>query len=515
MQDLLLVGITGLNTLFITLYQIALWQRKEYRIDRMRAYVASLEWRVRTHGFGITSAVLLIVAWIAASELLAILSILTIFVNNSLRIYKRGVMRPKFTLRSCLVFVATVFLIVLWVPTNGSLAFHLATFTFFLPVLVAAAVGIVSFPARVKKQKSISKAQSYRTQLTDLTVVGITGSVGKTSTKTYLTHLLGGESETIVATFEHRNSPYSVAEDMLKRISQKTQVYIAELGAYIPGEIAELAHLTKPSIGIVTAITNQHAALFGSLAALAKTKWELIDSLPENGIAILNKDDEQVVHQAKHCKKKMMWFSVQEAADVYVTSHALFQDKTQCSVSIIGEEFDVVLPTISMGQLTPILAAICGAVALKIDSETIVQRLATLPVIARTMELRKGISGATVVDDSYSASEASVKNAILYLSGIHTKDIRLVLVPIIELGNESSAVHERIGVLLAPLKIKVFIYGEDNKNSILRGLGSNPKATVMWVSDAKELTEQVSADLTSESIVLLEGRVPSIMRSAV
>lgn len=515
MQNFLIVALTGLNALLISLFQIALWQRKEYRIDRMKAYLLSSEGSLLKQKFVIASAVFLVIAWLFTSELFAIISMLSISLGHSLRIYTRGVMRPDFTLRACLVFLCTVFLSILLLLASNATATHFATYTFFLPVVVAFAVGIVSLPARIKKQRTISRAQVFRHTLKDLTVVGITGSVGKTSTKVYLTHLLGGESETIVATFEHRNSPYSVAEDMLSRLSQKTLVYIAELGAYIPGEIAELASLTKPSIGIITAITNQHAGLFGSLEALAKTKWELIHALPDNGIAILNKDDAQTALQAKDTKKKIMWFSTSNVADVYMREVVLHQDKTECTMSILGAEHHVVLPTISMGQLTPILAAICGAIALQVDTATIVQRLATLPPLSRTMELRKGVSGAVVIDDSYSASEASVTNAITYLAASSAQDIRLVLVPIIELGNESGAVHERIGALLSNVNARVFIYGEDNKESILKGLGANHKAEVLWVNDAKELTEKVLLGMNAETVVLLEGRVPSILRTSV
>ncbi|MDA1169454.1 MAG: UDP-N-acetylmuramoyl-tripeptide--D-alanyl-D-alanine ligase [bacterium] len=515
MHTIVAIALTAVNSLLICLSQIALWQRKEYRIDRMQDFLRSSEKSVYKQGFVVASGILLGLAWILASELLAVFSMLGIFLGHGIRTYKRGVFRPDFTLRASLVFLCTVFLSIVWLATSSSTSIHLATYTFFLPVVVALAVGVVSLPARIKKQRTISQAQVFRDSLKNLTVVGITGSVGKTSTKAYLTHLLGGESESIVATNKHRNSAYSVAQDMLLRLTKKSTIYIAEMGAYIPGEIAELAHLTKPSIGIVTAITNQHVGLFGSLEALSKTKWELIHALPDNGLAILNKDDAQTLLQAKDTKKKIIWFSTSNTADVYMREVVLHQNKTECVISIIGEDHHVVLPTISKGQLTPILAAICGAIALQIDIATIVKRLATLPPLSRTMELRLGISGATVIDDSYSASEASVTNAISYLEASSTKDIRLVLVPIIELGAQSAAVHERIGALLSNVNARVLIYGEDNKEYIKKGLGSDPKADVVWINDAKELTEKALLGITNKSVVLLEGRVPSILRFSV
>ena len=185
-----------------------------------------------------------------------------------------------------------------------------------------------------------------------------------------------------------------------------------------------------------------------------------------------------------------------------------------CWVTIGQEKHDVLLPVISRGQIIPALAAAAAAHALKVDTATIIQRLASLPRTERTMELRKGKRGETVIDDSYSASEASVTNAIEYLKEINAKDARLVLVPIIELGAESSAVHERIGKLLASLPARVYMYGDAYKEDIMRGLGGSGILNVTWYTDTEDLERDVQKDITPETVLLLEGRIPNIVRSA-
>ena len=352
MQQFLLITLGGVSALLVCLSQVSLWQRKEYRFDRMKAHLLSPEGAPSKEWFVIVQGVFLLLAWMSRFELFAVASILSIVLGHSLRIYRKGVMRPDFTTRAILVFAATgifglvVFLLIVPFMIN---ALFLATCIFVLPLLIALSVFVVGIPAQLQKQKTISRAKSFRAHLKNLAVVGITGSVGKTSTKTYLVHLLGGESETIVATSEHRNSPYSVAQDMLSRISQQTKIYIAEMGAYVSGEIKELADLTMPSVAVITAITNQHVALFGSLEALARTKWELVDSLPEHGVAILNKDDAQIIEQAIGFKKKMFWFSLHGQADVYTTDILMQQDCIVCTIHIGKEKQDVRLPVISRG----------------------------------------------------------------------------------------------------------------------------------------------------------------------
>ncbi len=525
MQEYILTVLTAFDALLVTLSQVALWQRKEYRLDRMKVHLFSPEGSLVKEWAVLASALCVVVAWgaffmnaIALVVPLASASLLIIFGGHILRIARKGVFRPDFTSRAILVLAFTAILICVWssffIATGPLFALQLATFIFFLPGLVALSVYIVGIPAQIKKQQLISRAMEYRKHLKNLTVVGITGSVGKTSTKVYLVHLLGGESEYILATSEHRNSPYSVAQDMLARLSQKTLFYIAEMGAYAPGEIKELADLAQPKIGIITAITNQHAGLFGSLEALAHTKWELVRSLPQDGVAILNKDDTQIALQAKNLKKKVIWFSAKTNADISAADIIVQQTHTLCMISIGSETHSVTLPILSRGQLVPLLAAISAAHALGTDTTVIIKRLQTLPRLPRTMELLSGISHATVIDDSYSASEASVANAIGYLTNLSSKDIRLVMVPIIELGEEGSVVHERIGRLLATLSARVFIYGDAYKEDLVRGLGKNPKATVTWYSDAKKMSEEVTKGVIAKTVLLLEGRVPDIVRSS-
>lgn len=521
MQQFLLMVLAALNVLLVTLSQVALWQRKEYRKDRMRAYILSPEgsWKKQRAVLGATGLVcsawiFFLVNMVVIADILAVTSMVVVLLGHAIRSAHKGVFRPDFTSRALLVLLTTFAISGIWIfLPSALLSLHFATLVALLPICVALSVYLVGVPAQMQKQRLVSRAREYRKHLKNLTVVGITGSVGKTSTKTYLVHLLGGESEEIRATSEHRNSPYSVAQDMLSRLSQKTRTYVAEMGAYVPGEIAELADLAQPKIGVVTAILNQHVGLFGSLEALSHTKWELIRSLPEDGIAILNKDDKQIVLQAREYKNKALWFSVKEVADVYATDIVLHQDRTQCMLSLGNEHYPVSLPIISRGQLVPVIAAVTTAYALGVDFTTIRERLATLPILPRTMELRRGVKNSAVIDDSYSASEASVTNAIEYLKAVGMRDMRLVLVPIIELGEEGSAVHERIGRLLHELPAHVFIYGDEYKEDIIRGLGHNPKTTITWFDDAKKMKEKVIDGIGGKTILVLEGRIPSLVRS--
>lgn len=503
MQNAAIISIAVIDIVLVALSQISLWQRKEYRWDRMQAYIDSPEGSLQKQWSTLLAGLLVGIGWITAlrgnelfAEYAGIASILVLLTGHVIRIHSKGVIRPTLTTRSGIILLATAIACMAYgtyiILPNILLALQLATLLFFLPAMIAIVVLLSAIPTAIQKRRVITQAKKLRSSLHNLTVVGITGSVGKTSTKTYLLHILGGESKTVQATLEHHNAPYVVALDMLSRLTNKTTTYIAEMGAYKKGEITELAELVQPNIAVVTAITNQHAALFGSLQNLASAKWELVNALPDDGIAVLNADDENIVKKAKNLKKNTVWYSLKKPSK--------FLDH----IVVLGN-----------GQRSSALAAATGAQQLGVAEHEIIARLSSLPAISRTMELKKGKAGSRIIDDSYSASEASVMNAIEYLASLHNKDTRLVLVPVIELGKQGPVVHERIGKALASLHTHVFIYGDAYKQNIQKGLGKSSHATVTWYSDAKKMSQEVTKNISSDTTIVLEGRVPAVVRDAV
>src|SRR5262249_23934960 len=127
-------------------------------------------------------------------------------------------------------------------------------------------------------------------QRSDLIVVGITGSYGKTSTKEFLSTLLGARYR-VLKTAASVNTPVGIARTVLRGLQADHQVIVVEMGRYVPGNIRDLARLARPRIGILTAIGEQHLERFGSVENIARTKYELIQALPADGLAVFNADN--------------------------------------------------------------------------------------------------------------------------------------------------------------------------------------------------------------------------------
>lgn len=507
-ETLVSVLLGGPSLALAILSQVELWQRKEYRWDRMRSYLRGPEGRAYLRSWLASAALLTDAGWLAYLwrqetwarwfGLVAIACFAMYFVERARR---RGIFRPVLTGKAGLVLagVGLVSLICLQriVAAQEQLALQLATFIMLLPVVTAGAVGVVNLAATARKRQIITEAAALRQKAKNLSVIGITGSYGKTSTKHFLQQLLPGS----VATPEHVNSEIGVAQDMMRK-GEKKDVYVAEMGAYRPGEIAALARLTKPKIGVITAIGNQHLDLFGSPERILQAKWELIEGLGPEGVAVLNADDRLLVKKAKDFEGKIIWFGGDgevRASNIQVDPHQIV-----CTLHIGSEGQTVTMPLASRGLLASVLTAAAAARAAGVPTAEIFARVQSLKPLARTMEIRQGRAGAIIIDDSYSANETGVHNAIEHIKLFPHQDKRIVMVPLIELSGEAVAVHQRLGKALADSRARVFVYGQAFEEELRQPV---------W-SDARQLARAVSKDLGKESVVLLEGRIPEIVRQS-
>lgn len=509
-------------TLLSVLSQTELWQRKEYRWDRLQALLKSPEAATLVWPWIAVAIFITDFAWISflygsldAAEWLGFIGLLVFTAHHGFRIKKRGVFRPKLTNKAKLIlFSIGVVLIAYLFFTFTFLEFvalQWATLLLFLPFITAVVVLVVNIPADIRKRQIINQATALRDSLSSLKVIGITGSYGKTSTKYFLSQILDFVEKKYIATTEHRNSELPVAQDMLKQLKKDSELYIVEMGAYRHHEIRDLAVLAKPQIGCITAIGNQHLDLFGSKQGILNTKWELVEALPLDGHAVLNADDELLIKKAKDLKIPITWYSLKQPKDVW-TSEAIFESTNiMCTLHIGMQQQAITIPLASEALLGSVVAAVALAHTIKIPAEEIFLAVQQLQPYTRTMEIRTGKNKITIIDDSYSANEHGTVLAIKHLSRFKQLDKRIVLLPLIELGSDAEAVHERIGEALNQVEAEVFVAG----TAYVESLQKHYEKKLHVVPDPKVLQQIVSKNLTAETVILLEGRLPDIVRQAI
>jgi UDP-N-acetylmuramoyl-tripeptide--D-alanyl-D-alanine ligase len=322
--------------------------------------------------------------------------------------------------------------------------------------------------------------------------VGITGSVGKTTTKEATAAALGARLR-VLRTAASFNNEIGVPLTFL-RIEPTHEVAVIELGFYVPGEIADLCRLVRPRIGIITEIPAipVHYSRTPNVEAIAAGKAELIESLPDDGVALLNADSPRVRALAPRTRAHVVLFGESEDATLRaVDVNADGLAGLRFTATYEGKRVPVQLP-IPGRQLVPAaLAALGAAHALGVPLEEAAVSLGTFEQPAHRMEIRRG-AGVTVIDDSYNSSPIAVQAALAVLRDVKGRRIA-VLGDMLELGSFSAGAHEALGRDAA------------RSTDVLIGIGELAR-TAVDAARASGLAEAHWASDLGEALVLLRGK---------
>ncbi|QIS10941.1 UDP-N-acetylmuramoyl-tripeptide--D-alanyl-D-alanine ligase [Nocardia arthritidis] len=291
-----------------------------------------------------------------------------------------------------------------------------------------------------------------------LTVVGVTGSSGKTSTKDLLAAVLSPLGPVVAPPGSFNNElghPWTAL-----RANADTRFLVLELSARGPGHIAALSRVVPPGIGVVLNVGTAHLGEFGSREAIAKTKGELVEALPSSGLAVLNADDPQVAAMAERTRARVVTVGQAAGAQIRATDIRLDAEaRAEFTMHTPKGSIGIRLAVHGEHQVGNALSAAAVAMECGADPETIAAALSGAHAVSeRRMDVRTTASGVTVVNDSYNANPDSVRAALKALvtmsrAGAAPRRSWAVLGEMAELGEESVVEHDRIGRLAVRLDV--------------------------------------------------------------
>ena len=409
----------------------------------------------------------------------------------------------------------------------------LAVLLFGLPLWTDAALAILAPFEAILARRWVHSAQTALDHV-DPVRVAVTGSYGKTTIKGYLRHLLAGTRST-VATPASFNNTAGLCRAINERLAPGTEVFIAEMGTFGPGEIAAMTRWVKPSVSILASIGPVHLERFGSLDRIVSSKAEIFAT---SRIAIINVDAYGLRAEADRLAasglRVIRCSTTDAAADVTVLASEAPPDDgaaepRRSRVTVFGRE----IADRDMGHASAanVACAVAAASVLGVADAAIAARLGELPSPEHRRTVARSDSGVVVIDDTYNSNPAGARAALELLAASGT-DRRVVVTPgMVELGRTQAHENRLLGELAAQVADDVLIVGRTNRTALLGGAtGWDPKtarsatrgrrarslihdrakgrSTVRCVENREEAVRWVRTNLRDGDAVLYENDLP-------
>ena len=345
-------------------------------------------------------------------------------------------------------------------------------------------------------------ARAWRARFDPL-VVGVTGSIAKTSTKEAVATVLASRFTTL-KNQGNLNNEIGLPITVLA-LGPEHEAAVLEMGMYVGGEIRDLAEIAQPRIGIVTAVQPVHLSRIGTIDAVEQAKGELVEALPADGTAILNADDERVRRMASRTAARTLTYGF--AADADVTARdvrSLGHDGMAFTLRHANHEVPIRIPALGRLAVHNALAAATAGVVAGLDLEAIGAALTGGWRSPHRGELHRA-GGVTIVDDSYNASPASVRAALELLGGLPGRRIA-VLGTMLELGESHEAGHREVGEAAAAIVELLLVVGHEAAPmaDAARKAGLAPDR-VLAVPDRAAALDVLRPRLRGDDVVLVKA----------
>lgn len=362
-------------------------------------------------------------------------------------------------------------------------------------------VAYVQVPDTLKALQDVGR---YKLRQVAPTVIGITGTVGKTSTKEVVAAALS-QRHSILKTERNLNTEIGVPLSLL-RLEPEHQIAVLEMGMYVPGDIRFLAELTRPRIGVVTGVSYTHAERVGSIERIAEGKAELVDGLSKDGLAVLNGDNSWTRDMAKRGKPALL-FGLDEHNDVRaIDVEARGLDGISLTIAYGGAKERVDLKLIGKHSAYHALAATAVMLGLGYTLAEAAHDLAASPVESLRLRVVLGKGGITVIDDSYNSSPIAARASLQLLSELQGGQHVAVLGDMRELGQYSAELHTQLGGHAARLSHLLVTVGEEAQR-IAEGArqAGMPEERVLATTDPQQAIEFLGPRLRAGDYLLVKG----------
>ena len=459
--------------------------------------------------------------WVAVAAMCALLPAACAFGYVIGRAFSEKHAKKKFVFTGRIKRLYVVFFLVMtlvsWLCAQTPWAALPAMWPLALPLVVALS-GLLAWPV----EKAISECyfRDARKKLLanpNLIRIGITGSYGKTSVKHILGTILGEKYPTLITPASF-NTPMGVTRAIRERLTPSYQVFVGEMGARHVGDIKEMCRLVHPSIGIITSVGPQHLETFKTIERVAKTKYELIEALPEEGGHAYFFDDGAFctkMYEKTQKPKTLCGFNAQTAdcwcEDVRVSPqgsafrlHIRGKGSVECHTRLLGEH-----------SIQNILLAAAAASDLNLTLKQIAHGIEKLEPVKNRLELMTHPGSFTIINDAFNSNPVGAKAALKVLEGFPSR--RIIITPgMVELGAREAEYNRDFGREMAGCVDIAIIVGKKRAMPIIEGLkeAGFPENAIHRVDSLDESTKLLHTLVLPTDTVLYENDLPDHYQEA-
>lgn len=354
----------------------------------------------------------------------------------------------------------------------------------------------------------ISDAKRMIDSSPNLRVVGITGSYGKTSVKFFLRKLLSAKYN-VLMTPESYNTTMGVVKTIRTSLRPTHEIFLCEMGARNIGDIKEICDIVSPRFGVITSIGPQHLESFKSIDNVIKTKFELRDALPEDGIVFLNGDNEYIRSQPPG--RKAVTYGIENSdCDYFARDISVSASGSSFVIDKDGESYTFKTGLIGSHNVLNITGAIAAAHTLGVPMKDLIPQVRALESVPHRLQLIRGRS-ALIIDDAYNSNPSGAKAALDTLACFD--GVKILVTPgMVELGSRQAELNRVFGSQAAKVCDYVALVGEKQTEPIYQGLmdAGYPKEKIFVEHDLTGALRSVENLHTGgvQKIVLLENDLP-------
>ena len=396
-------------------------------------------------------------------------------------------------------------------------------FTVFLVSILASPLLVVLaniFLIPIQKSINFYYLASAKKKLLSVSpvIIGITGSYGKTSTKYFLTKILS-ERFSVLMTPGSFNTLLGISSVINKELKPHHRIFIAEIGAYVRGDVTEKCKFLNPSIGILTTIGPEHFERFKTMENIVRTNYELIESLPGKGLAVMNAENEytiKLIDETSNCK--VVRFGLEDSV---VEKEKLRVTARNITTSPQGLSFEVedlltkksLLATcriLGRHNIANILAGASVGLEMGLTLEEVVRGIAKIEAAPHRLQLLSRPGGVTIIDDAYNSNPVGAEEALKALGEFKTGKKILITPGMVELGELEEEKNREFGKQAAGVCDHVILVGVNQTKPILQGLQARnfPADRLFVCQDLNEAIVQMNKLVVAGDVVLFENDLP-------